>query len=133
MKVSPAQYARTLLELTENKTEKEISAVVLRFAEVIKRDGQLKNAKIITEKFSDLYNEKHGIVEAEVITKSKIDDKELKEVENYIRKKYAAKEVVVKNVLDESIQGGMIVRVGDEVLDGSVSGQLKKLKKILSN
>lgn len=133
MKVSPAQYARTLLELTENKTEKEISAVVLRFAEVIKRDGQLKNAKIITEKFSDLYNEKHGIVEAEVITRYKIQDTRYKQIEDFLKAKYEVKEVVVKNVLDESIQGGMIVRVGDEVLDGSVSGQLKKLKKILSN
>lgn len=131
MKISTQQYAKTLLELTENKAEKEISGIVLRFAEVLQKEGQIKNTAKIIEKFSELYNAKHGIVEAMIITKDKIKDSEIKKIENYIKEKYSAKEIIMNNIIDEKIKGGIIIKVGDEVLDGSVSAQLKRLEKEL--
>ena len=132
MKVTALQYAKTLLELTENKTEKEISAVVASFADVLKKDGQMKNAGKIMEKFSEIYNTKHGIVEAQVITKEKIADNEIKKVKNYIKEKYQAKEVILHNVIDEKIKGGIIIKVGDEILDASVKQKLNLLKNVLT-
>lgn len=131
MKVTTQQYAKTLLELTENKTEKEISALVVRFVEVLKKDGQLKNSAKIVEKFSEIYNDKHGIVEAQIITRKKIEDSEQNKIEKFIKEKYSAKEVMMKNIVDESIKGGIIIKVGDEVIDASVEGQLKRLKREL--
>ena len=131
MKATITQYAKTLLELTENKTEKEISGVVLRFAENLKKESELKNAGKIIEKFTELYNKKHGIVEATIVTRRKMQDAEYKEVESFVKNKYSAKEVVLKNVVDENIRGGIVIRVGDEILDASVTTQLKRLKKEL--
>ena len=57
MRATITQYAKTLLELTENKTEKEISGVVLRFAENLKKESELKNAgKIIYPAGSLIFN-----------------------------------------------------------------------------
>jgi len=56
MKISPTQYAKTLLELTENKSEQESLAVVIKFVQQLKKDGQMKNAGAIMEKFKQLYN-----------------------------------------------------------------------------
>jgi len=133
MKISTQQYAKTLLELTENKTEKEISGIVLRFAEVLQKEGQIKNTAKIIEKFSEVFNAKHGIVEATIITKDKIKDSEIKKVENYIKEKYGAKEIVINNIIDEKIKGGIIIKVGDDIIDASIANQLKKLEKALSN
>lgn len=133
MKITVQQYAKTLLELTDRKTEQAVSDVVKKFAEVLKKDGQIKNAGKIMEKFSEIYNAKHGIVEANVISSRELSRDKIQQVENFIKEKYSAKEVIVKNIVDEKIKGGIIIKVGDEVLDGSVSGQLKKLKKSLSN
>ena len=41
MKITTQQYAKTLLELTENKTEKEISNIALRFMDVLKKGKQM--------------------------------------------------------------------------------------------
>lgn len=138
MKVSIKQYSQTLFDLTDGKSEQEVLDVVRRFAEQLKKDGQLKNAGKIMEKFSDIYNAKNGIVEAEVTTKYKIQDTRLpdgqaryKQIEEFIKEKYSANEVVIKNIVDEKIQGGIIIRVGDEVLDGTVNSQLNRLKKQL--
>jgi F-type H+-transporting ATPase subunit delta len=133
MKATTQQYAKTLLELTENKTEKEISGIVVRFADILKKDGQMKNASKIIEKFSELYNAKNGIVEAQVITKSKIAESEIKKIKDYVKEKYGAKEIIINNVVDKKIKGGIIIKVGDEILDGSVANQLKRFKKELSN
>lgn len=133
MKVTTQQYAKTLLELTENKTEKEISGVVSRFADVLKKNKQMKNASKIIEKFSGLYNIKHGIVEATMITKNKISEEEMKKIKNYVKEKYLAKEIVINNIIDEKIKGGIIIKVGDEVLDGSIANQLKRFEKSLIN
>jgi len=131
MKITAQQYAKTLLELTDGKTEQAVSDVVKKFAEVLKKDGQIKNAGKIMEKFSEIYNAKHGIVKANVISSRELSRDKIQQVENFIKEKYSAEEVIVKNIVDEKIKGGIIIKVGDEVLDGSVGGQLKRLKKEL--
>jgi len=132
MKTTIKQYAQTLFELTDGKSEQEISAMVKKFAEQLKKDGQIKNAKRIMEKFAEIYNEKNGIVVAEITTKEKIGKDAIGNVEKFIKERYSAKEVVIENNIDEKIQGGIIIRVGDEILDASVSAQLRKLQNILS-
>ena len=131
MKASVQQYAKTLLEITENKSEKEISGIAVRFIETLNKNGQFKESEKIIEKFSELYNAKHGIVEAEIITRYKIQDTRYKQIEDFLKAKYKAKEVVIKNVVDEKIKGGIIIKIGDEVLDGSIKFQLNRLEKAL--
>jgi F-type H+-transporting ATPase subunit delta len=83
------------------------------------------------EKFSELYNAKHGIVEAEVVSKSEMGENELRKIEEFIVKKYGGNKVEIRNIVDEKIKGGIVIKVGDEVIDGSVAGKLKKLEKEL--
>ena len=47
--------------------------------------------------------------------------------------KYGAKKIEMSVVVDEKIQGGIIIRVGDEILDASIQKQLINLKKVLSS
>lgn len=131
MKISTVQYAKTLLELTDGKSEQEIFVMVKSFAELLKKDGQLKNTGKIMEKFSQLYNTKHQIVEAVVVSRRELDLKMIENVQEFLQKKYGAKSVQIENVVDEKIKGGLIVKVGDEILDGSVNSKLNKLKKVL--
>lgn len=133
MKATVSQYAKALLELTGGKTDQEVSGIVAAFTAQLNRDGQLKNASKIMEKFSELFDAHHGIVTAEVVSVHEIGKEESEEVKKYIAEKYSAKEVVIKSRIDTSIKGGIVIRVGDEVLDGSVATQLKKLKRSLSN
>jgi len=132
MKVSIKQYSQTLFDLTNGKSEQEVLDMVAKFAELLKNDGQLKNAPSIMEKFSELYNAAHGVVEAQVTTKYKIQNTKYTEIEDFIKTKYKAEKVEITNIVDESIGGGLIVKVGDEVLDSSITAQLKKLQNILS-
>jgi F-type H+-transporting ATPase subunit delta len=132
MKVSIKQYSQTLFDLTTGKSEQEILNIVSKFAEQLKNDGQFKNSNKIIEKFGEIYNAKNGIIEANVTSAKKLEDIQLENIITFIRQKYSVKEVVIKNVVDEKIKGGLIVRVGDEIMDASILSQLNKLKNILS-
>jgi F-type H+-transporting ATPase subunit delta len=133
MKISTQQYSQALLDLTDGKSEQEILTVTQKFSEQLKSDGQLKNADKIIEKFADLYNSKNGIVVTQVCVRRDVSQDILKEIEEFVQRKYGAKKVELKIVTDEKIKGGIIIRVGDEVMDASVGGQLEKLRKLLAS
>jgi F-type H+-transporting ATPase subunit delta len=131
MKVSIKQYSQTLFELTSGKSEQEVLVIVAKFAEALKKDGQLKNAGKIMEKYSELYNISNGIVVAEITTRYKIQDTRYKEVESFIKSKYKAEKVEISNIVDESIGGGIVIKIGDEIIDSSISGKLERLRREL--
>ncbi|MFA6382815.1 MAG: ATP synthase F1 subunit delta [Parcubacteria group bacterium] len=131
MKITAIQYANTLYELTDGKTKQEVDGVVAGFLKVLRKNNQLKMAGKIIEKFSNLYNQKNGIVEAEVTSREALSKDVGNKLRNYVSTKYKAKEVVIKNKIDEGIKGGIIIKVGDEIVDASISGKLRSLKSSL--
>jgi len=131
MKISVTQYARTLHETVKDKSQKEIPKIISGFIKILAKNNQVKNSAKIINKFNVIYNKENGIVEAEVVTKHKLESSQVHKVESYIKERYLAKEVVLKNIVDERIKGGIIIKVGDELMDASVAKQLKNLKNKL--
>ncbi len=131
MKVTPTQYATTLYELTQDKKKSEVDSVAKKLIEMLVKNNQLKMVGKIIEKFNGIYNKKNGIVEADVTTRYKIQDTMTKQIEKFVKEKYKAKEVVIKNKIDENIKGGIIIKVGDEIIDASLKSRLINLNKLL--
>jgi len=131
MKISVNQYAKVLYELTENKKQSEVDSVLTNFLKVLKKNNQMKLANKIVEKFSEIYDAKNGIVAATVTSANKLDEKSVKEVENFIAKKYEAKKVVLSQKVKKEIKGGIILQIGDEMVDASVIRKVNDLKAIL--
>lgn len=119
--------------MTDGKSEQDVSGVVKNFAAQLKKDGQLKSAGKIMQKFSELYDRAHGIVAAEIQSREELPQDVLQKVEKFVKERYGAKEVELKIAVNEGVRGGIIVKVGDEVLDASVKAQLKRLKKQLAS
>ncbi len=132
MRLSVNQYAKALYGAVAEKSQAEIDLTVVNFLKILQKNGQMKLAKKIVEKFSDIYNKEQGIVEAEITSREVLSSELLNKIKTYIINKYSAKEVVIKNIVDEKIKGGIILQVGDEMMDASVSGMLANLKKELS-
>ena len=128
MKITPTQYAKTLNELTRGKSHGAIKDVVAEFIKLIASKNQSRIIPQIIEKFKEIWNKENGVVEAEIITQETMRQETRDKVKKYVKEKYNAKEVLINNIVNESVRGGIIIRVGDEVLDGSVERQLKDLK-----
>lgn len=131
MKITPLQYAKALFEATEHVSESEVRDIVVQFADRLRRDGQTRDLRHIIGKFTGLWNGAHGIVEAEVVSRAPLGAEDIASIERSIMERYRANKVVIANRVDAAIGGGVVVRVGDELLDGSVATQLAMLQKQL--
>lgn len=131
MKVNAIQYSKLLYEVTAGKSRQDIDNIIVKFTALLIKNRQIKLIGKIIEKFSEIYNKKNGIVEADVITRYKIQDIMIKQIEKFVKEKYKVKEVVLNSKIDENIKGGIIIKVGDEIVDASISGKLRSLKSSL--
>ncbi|PIP26090.1 MAG: ATP synthase F1 subunit delta [Candidatus Moranbacteria bacterium CG_4_9_14_3_um_filter_40_7] len=133
MKITANQYAESLYEAIAEKSQKEIDEAVLNLTKILQKNRQIKLAPKIYRKFGEIWNQERGIIEAEITSREELHTELRNKVSKYVKEKYLAKEVVLHNIVDEKIQGGIIIRVGDEILNGSVKKQLAVLKNILIN
>ncbi|MFC1608995.1 ATP synthase F1 subunit delta [Patescibacteria group bacterium] len=131
MKTTARQYAQVLYDLTRDKSQDEVDAVVLNFAEKLKKDRKLKMFERIVEKFENIYNQENGVINVKVTSARELTEDQVEKVTEFVKGKYEAKEVVVENVADADIIGGVVVKVGDDVIDSSVGGRIEKLKSDL--
>lgn len=133
MKITATQYAKALEASMDNKSNEEISGMVVNFLKVLKKNNQMKLAKKIVEKFSEIYDAKNGIVSATVTSANELDEKTLKEIEKFVAQKYSAKKVILTQVVKKEIKGGIILQVGDEMLDASVVRKIDDLRNVLNH
>jgi F-type H+-transporting ATPase subunit delta len=73
-----------------------------------------------------------GFAEAEIITSRDLGDAEKREVEARVEK-LTGKKVRAHYAQDPSLLGGAVVRVGSTIYDGSVKGQLERIKEAISS
>ncbi|MCO6359392.1 ATP synthase F1 subcomplex delta subunit [Roseivirga pacifica] len=88
------------------------------------REGYLP---LIAKEFHHLYNVHKGIEEATVTTTFALDAKTKAEFEKVV-KSITKKEVELTEVVDESLIGGFVLKIGDRQIDDSVSSRLRALK-----
>jgi len=82
----------------------------------------------VASKYNQLYDELRGSEVATVTTAVPITDSLKATVLSKV-KELTGKEVDVNNIVDESIIGGFILRVGDIQYNASIANQLNKLKR----
>ncbi|MFD0990580.1 ATP synthase F1 subunit delta [Mariniflexile jejuense] len=82
----------------------------------------------VASKYTQLFDESKGIQVATVITAIPLTDA-LKQKVLAKAKELTGNDIEVQSIVDESILGGFILRVGDIQYNASISNQLSKLKR----
>ncbi|MEI7498096.1 MAG: ATP synthase F1 subunit delta [Candidatus Falkowbacteria bacterium] len=128
MRISNKQYARALFELTDEKEKSELPAIIEQFvAELIRRHDTSRTERILTE-YVKLWQASNSVVEAEVTTAHTMTDETKHTIAAYVAKWQEVKEVVLKSRVVPEVLAGVILRVGDQVIDASTRQQVKKLE-----
>jgi F-type H+-transporting ATPase subunit delta len=84
----------------------------------------------IAKQFETELNTQLGRVEAEVTSSRQLSESERQAVVAQVAK-ITGRKVSAKYSIDAALLGGAVVRVGSTVYDGSVRGQLQKIKQEL--
>ena len=104
---------------------------MLNFFKILIDNERVCAIDIIAKQFNYLVNEKNNVLEGTVISAIQLKDHELKELEAQLSKKYN-KTVILLNKVDHTVLGGLLVRIGNEELDGTIKNHLAKMKENLS-
>lgn len=132
MKISAKKYAISLFEATEDLDHKQADQVIKNFVLVLAKNQALSLAPKIIEEFDNYLRQKQGIQKVEIKTARPLGKSEEKEIISLLKKRLG-KEIQIQKSMDESLIGGMIIKIGDNLIDGSLNLQLINLKNNLIN
>ncbi len=117
-------------EVVEKIFGKEIHALAARFLQYLID----KRRETILDEIADVYikltYEVKNITEAEVVSAMPLTAEQEKKLAEALARR-TGKTILLKKRIDKSLLGGMGVRIGDQLLDGSVKRQLSELKSAL--
>jgi F-type H+-transporting ATPase subunit delta len=109
-----------------------ISQTVRNFVAVLIDHGRTNFLGPIVKQFEQELNERLGFTEAEITSARELSPSDRQALEVQMEK-LTGKKVRARYSRDESILGGAIVRIGSTIYDGSVKGQLERIREALSN
>jgi F-type H+-transporting ATPase subunit delta len=110
----------------------EISRPVRNFLAVLIDHRRTRFLSEIVAQFEQELNQRLGFAEAEITTSRELSPAERASIEADLAQ-LTSKKIRARYAQDPAILGGAIARVGSTVYDGSVKGQLEKIRQQLTS
>lgn len=107
-----------------------VTDLMLRFLLVLNDRGRLGHLETIDDAFDQLVHEAFGRVEVDVFTPGPLEHGQVDALKQRIGTALG-KEPVLYTYTDRSLIGGLKLRIGDQLVDGSVSSRLRRLRQSL--
>ncbi len=109
----------------------DINPLALNLVYLLVARSRLSQIGAITDEYQRLLDSYRGIEPAAVITTIPLDDEDKLRLEARLGA-IVGKKVVIQSEVDASLIGGIVVRIGGKLLDGSIRSRLEALKRELS-
>ena len=105
---------------------------VRNFVAVITEHDRLHELDAIIQEYADAADADAGVSDAEITTALPLNDQDRAQLEEQVGK-LAGGRIRAVYLRDAGLLGGVIVKIGSTVYDGSVRGQLEQMKQRLIN
>ncbi len=119
------------LQMIEDVFRSRVSDELVGFLHLIVVKERYSELEEILECFTDKMKKHKGIGVAFVTTPKELSDPLRKDVEKKLLETTDFRSMEMHYDVDESLIGGMIIRIGDRVVDSSVKSKLAKLQSDL--
>ena len=110
----------------------KVSDLTEKFFTIVTQKNRESALEFIGSEFLIQYNTLRGVQVAEVTTATSLTPELRAEVERMVRQQTGRQQVTLTERVDESLIGGFVLRVGDQLIDDSVSFRLRKLRNEFS-
>ncbi len=129
---SPRMTSDKLAALFIDVCGDKLNTEAQNFIKVLADGGRMKALPEIYNLFQTLKSEAEGAIQAQLITAFPATDAQKQSVLEALKKRFG-RDIELECKTDSSLVGGAVIRAGDMVIDGSVSGKLQKLAVALSH
>ncbi len=110
----------------------KLNELTLQAFNVVTRKGREAYLPEIAKVFLEKYNQLKGIQEVTLVTAVPLSEDLRKEFDQLV-KKLSNKESLIHEKVDPELIGGYVLKLGDQQLDESISGQLKDISLKFKN
>jgi F-type H+-transporting ATPase subunit delta len=87
----------------------------------------------VANQFFELANDEKGLAEADVYSTRELSEAEREAISAVFAPKVGKKSLRIENIVDSELLGGVKLRIGNRIYDGSLRGKLNRLeRKLLS-
>jgi len=117
--------------LLKNVFEGKLSETSYNTLQLLVENGREELLNALVNYYVAIASEALGQAQATVYTPVELSEAELNHIAATFSK-LTSKQIRVESVLDKSLLGGIQVRIGDRLYDGSLSGKLERLQKTLN-
>jgi F-type H+-transporting ATPase subunit delta len=126
----PAEQKRRVLDAIAGRDD--ISKQVRNLVAVLIDHRRIQFLEPVIRQLEKELDARLGFAEAEITSARTLGDSEKREFEAQVEK-LTGKKVRAHYGQDASLLGGAVLRVGSTIYDGSVKGQLEKMKEAISS
>ena len=120
-------------KIIKNIFEGKISNEILGLIVMIMDKGHISKIVGVFRYFIKLVNEHKNIGVAKVTSATVLTEAQKSKIENRLIETTSYSRMEVTYKVDESLIGGLVIRIGDRVVDSSIKTKLETLSKTLAN
>jgi F-type H+-transporting ATPase subunit delta len=121
-RVARERFVAFFLDICGKKLDKDAA----NFIRLLSENHRLVLLSEIAALYETLRAQAEGRVEAEVISASAVSAAQLKDIAAALKKRLG-RDIDLSTRIDPALIGGIVIRAGDLVIDGSVQGKLRAL------
>ena len=126
----PAIESKKKRQLLVGAFETIVSDLAMRVLELLLDKRRLNLLPQIETGYHELLNAKKNIVSASLICADKLDESSIANIKARLTE-HLGKRLELDVKVDPSLIGGVVLRLGDQVIDGSIKGKLQSLERVL--
>ncbi len=117
-------------ELVQKIFAEQLSPMTMNFLLMVIDKRRESYLEVIYKEFVDMADESRGIKKAELIAARDVPEQELADLAQRLSSS-TGKKVILKLTVDPALLGGVKIRMGDQIVDGTVAKKLQMLKNNL--
>lgn len=110
--------------------KKRLKDITFRFVTLLISKNREILLMQIVEEFGDLLDQHRGIVRGDVYSVTPLSEEQVKNLVAQLNR-MTGKNVLITRHLDESLLGGIVIKLQDKVFDASLRNKLEKLRQTL--
>ncbi|MEO8274230.1 MAG: ATP synthase F1 subunit delta [Chloroflexota bacterium] len=127
---NPARPLHERVAFVDTLLSKRVPEPVRKIAGLLVARGKVDRLESVAAEYHRLLNREHGVVEAVATAASPLNGEETAALQRKVAQ-MTGRTVDLRVEVDESLIGGLTVRVGDTLYDASVRGRLERLRERL--
>jgi F-type H+-transporting ATPase subunit delta len=126
--ITGEEKKKVIVNVFKNKVEDQIIQLIFLLID----HSRISEIRIVYYDYKYLVYKERGIRIAYVTTAVEMTKEEIELLRNKLHAKYES-DIEVQNIVNKHIIGGVYLKIGDKVIDGTVRGSLDGMKRLLMN